>query len=106
MARTISVWALFALLVVLYVYMVVAAIGNLLLLPDMAAQIGLSVNGIGWFWLWLGVLLPVTVFVLAAVLGRRQKRASRLLLFALGLALAAAMQLEILHLVPQASFFA
>jgi hypothetical protein len=106
MARVISVWVLFVLLAALYVYMVVAAVGNLLLLPDMAAQIGLSVNGVGWFWLWLGVLLPVTAFVLAALVGRRRKSTSRLLILALGLAMAAAVQLEILHLVPQSSFFA
>ncbi len=106
MARKITGWALFALLTGLYAYMVVAAAGNLVLLPEMGAQLGLAVNATGWFWLWLGIALPVLAYAIALLAGRRRRGGSRLLILATALAMTAAIQLEILHLVPQSSFFA
>lgn len=100
-------WGSFAVLTALYVYMVVAAVGNLVLLPEMAAAIGLSVNGTGWFWLWLGIALPVIAYIIGLLVARRAKSGgSKLLVLATALAVTAAVQLEILHLVPQSTFFA
>ncbi len=105
MAGRIMTWLAYALLAALYVYMVVAAIGNLVLLPEMAAELGLAVNATGWFWLWLGVALPIVAAAVGLLLGLRRGRGSRLLALATALAVTAALQLEILHLVPQSSFF-
>lgn len=106
MAGRIMTWLAYALLATLYVYMVVAAVGNLVLLPEMAAELGLAVNATGWFWLWLGVALPITAAAVGLLVGRRRGRGSRLLVLATALAVTAAVQLEIMHLVPQSSFFA
>lgn len=98
-------WVAFAILTALYGYMVVAAVGNLALFPEMANQLGLSVNEAGWFWLWLGVALPVLAFGGAVLVGRRRKGGERLLVLATALAVVAALQLEIGLLVPPISFF-
>lgn len=105
MARKITGWAAFAVLTALYVYMVVAAVGNLTQLPQMAAQLGLAVNAIGWFWMWLGVALPVVGYVVALLAGRRHQGGSRLLILVTALAVVAALQLEISIVVPPTSFF-
>ena len=105
MARKITGWAAFALLTALYVYMVVAAIGNLTQLPQMAAQLGLAVNALGWFWLWLGVAMPVLGYAAALLVGRRRSGGSKLLILVTALALVAALQLEISIVVPPTSFF-
>jgi len=55
--------------------------------------------------LWLGVALPVVALAVALLAGRRKGGGVKLLLLATALAVTAAVQLEILHLVPQSSFF-
>ncbi|NLA66361.1 MAG: hypothetical protein GX862_10705 [Leucobacter sp.] len=105
MASKIAGWATFVLIAVLYGYMVVAAVGNLVMLPEMAATLGLQVNAVGWFWLWLGVVLPLIGFAVALLISRRRKGGSKLLILATGLAVVAALQLEIGLLVPPVSFF-
>ncbi len=105
MASKITGWVLFAILTGLYAYMVVAAVGNLTMLPEMAAQMGLGVNATGWFWLWLGVALPVLAYLVALLIARKRRGASKLLVLATGLAVAAALQLEIGLMVPTLWFF-
>lgn len=106
MAGKITAWALFVALTLLYAYMVVAALGNLIMLPELSATMGLRVTGVGWFWLCLGVALPIIAYGIALLVGRRRGGGVRLLVLATALAVTAMAQLEILHLVPQASFFA
>lgn len=102
--RKILGWALFAVLLALYVYMVVAAIGNLVQFPASMASFGFSINAFGWFWIWFGIALPIVGFVIAALVGRRRSGASRLLIFATALACIAAVQLEVSLVVPVTSF--
>lgn len=106
MAGRITAWVVGLLLTGLYVYTVVASIGNLVLLPQMATAMGLGIAPVGWFWLCFGVLLPPVVFALALVIARGRTAALRVLVLAAGLGLVAAVQLEVMHLVPQSSFFA
>lgn len=106
MAGRIIAWAAALLIVALYAYTVVAAIGNLIGIPGMADAMGLSMTGAGWFWLWFGVVIPIVVLGLALLTGRRRSAGLRVLVLAAGLCLVAAVQLEVMHLVPQASFFA
>ena len=105
MAARITRWVVFGLLTALFAYLVIAAVGNLVLLPQMAAEIGLGVNGTGWFWLWAGIALPAVAYAAALVIARKRTAGGRLLILATALALTAAVQLEILHLVPQSTFF-
>ena len=104
MAGKITGWVAFAMLAALYVYMVVAAIGNLLQFPTSMESFGFSINSFGWFWIWFGIALPVAGFLVAAFAGRRRSGGARLLIFATALACVAALQLEISLLVPVTSF--
>lgn len=106
MAGRIAAWVAGVLLALLYAYLVVAGVGNLIGLSGMAGTLGLSLAPTGWFWLVFGIALPVLAFVAALVIGRRRGAGARLIVLAAGLALVAAVQLEVLHLVPQSTFFA
>lgn len=105
MTRRIISWTVWAIITGLYVYMVVAAVGNIVLLPQMVSSIGVTVTGTGWFWMIFGVALPPVAYAVALILARRSTRAVRLLALATGLCATAAIQLEVLLLVPQSSFF-
>ena len=105
MANRIVGWFSFIVLTGLYAFMVVAAIGNLTQLPDMAGQLGLTVNTLGWFWLWFGVALPVLGYLVALLVGKRRSGGIRLLILATVLACVAAVQLEVSLIVPPTSFF-
>lgn len=99
-------WVIGVILTLLYVYLVVAAVGNLMGIQQMADLLGLVLTGVGWFWLLLGIAIPVIAFTVAVLLSRRRSAGARLLVLAAGLATVAAFQLEIMHLVPQSTFFA
>ncbi len=99
-------WVVGTLIGLLYVYLVVSGVGNLLGLREMSALLGLSLTPAGWFWVLFGIALPLVGAALALVMGRGKPAGIRVLLLATGLALVAAVQLEVLHLVPQSSFFA
>lgn len=105
MAGKIASWVIGLIITALYASTVVAAVGNIIGVPSMAEAIGLGISGTGWFWLWLGVVLPVVVFGIALLFGRGRRAAARVLILGTGLCVLAAVQLEILHLVPQSSFF-
>lgn len=102
----IASWVMGVLLGLVYVYLVVAAVGNVIGIVEMSGLLGLELNAIGWFWLVLGVALPVAAFVVALMIGRGRRAGARLLVLAAGIAAVAAIQLEVMHLVPQSSFFA
>jgi len=106
MAGKVATWGIGGLVTLLYVYLVVAGIGNLLGLTEMSALLGLSLTGAGWFWVLFGIALPAVGFAVALLIARGKSDAMRVLVLATGLAVVAAVQLEVLHLVPQSSFFA
>lgn len=105
LTRRIVTWTAWAIISALYIYMVVAAVGNLTLLPQMVSAMGLEVTFAGWFWLIFGVALPPLAYALALIVARRRSVTVRLLVLATGLCVAAAVQLEVALLVPQSSFF-
>lgn len=105
MTRRIIAWTVGILVTLLYAYMVVAAVGNLTMLPQMAASLGVELAPAGWAWLGFGIALPVIVYALALVIARRRSAGIRVLVLAAGLCFAAAVQLEVMHLVPQTSYF-
>lgn len=100
------VWTFGVLVTVLYAYAAVAAIGNLLGIPNVAAALGLDVSVAGWAWLSVGVALPVLGYAAALVIGRGRPGWAKIMLLVTGLCVVAILQLDIMHLVPQASFFA
>lgn len=106
MAARIFTWALGIVLTVLYAYGVVTGVGNLLGISEMAALLDLTVTAAGWFWLVFGIALPLVGFAVALLVARGRAGGQRVLILATGLAVVAAVQLEVLHLVPQSSFFA
>lgn len=106
MGARITAWVLGIVITLLYSATVVAAVGNLVLLPRMGADIGYDISAFGQFWLWFGILMPVLVFAAALAIGWRRRAVTRLLVLVTGLAVVAVIQLEVLHLVPQSAFFA
>lgn len=106
MVAKISAWVIGILITLLYVSVVVAAVGNFIMLPEMAEAMGIGISGFGWFWLSFGIALPIVAYGLAWVLMRKRRAGMRLIVLAAGLAAVSAVQLEVLHLVPQAAFFA
>ena len=100
------VWALGGLVTLIYGYAVVAAVGNLVGIPGIAAALGLGVSVTGWAWLSLGVALPVLLYGIALLLSRRRPGWARILLLVTGLCVVAVLQLDIMHVTPQSSFFA
>jgi hypothetical protein len=106
MAGRIAAWIVGVLLVLVYAYLVIAGVGNIVGLREMSGLMGLEITGFGWFWLVFGTVLPALVLVLALLIGRGRGAGARLLVLATGIAFVAAVQLEVTHLVPQSSFFA
>ena len=105
-AGRVIAWVALVLLTLLYAYVVVTGVGNLTGISELAGVLGFAVSPAGWFWLTLGILLPIAVYAVALLFGRGRAAGVRVLLLATGLAVVGAIQLEILHLVPQTSFFA
>jgi len=99
MVGRVVAWGAAALLVLSYVYVVIAAVGNLIGLQESAIGIGLSLTPVAWAALLFGIALPVLVLVAAVWLGRRRTAGHRVLLIAAGLCLVAAVQLELNHFV-------
>ncbi|GAA2186957.1 hypothetical protein GCM10009786_09810 [Leucobacter alluvii] len=106
MAKLISAWSAGVLLGLLYLYAIVAGIGNLVGVMGMSAALDTGLTGSGRFWLVVGVVMPAVVFALALLLGRRRGAGARILLLAAGVALVAAWQIDIMHVVPDSSYFA
>ena len=99
------VWTIGALVAVLYGYAVVAAVGNLIGIPGIASALGLGVTAAGWAWLSLGVVLPILIFLTALLMGLKRPGWAKIVLLATGLCVVAVFQIDILHIVPQSSFF-
>ena len=106
MVKIVSAWVVGVLLAVLYVYAAVAAVGNVLGMIGLAGALGTGLSGSGWLWLVLGVLIPLLVLGIALWLGRRRAAWTRILLLAAGIAVVAALQIDVMHVIPESSYFA
>lgn len=106
MLKLISAWAAGLLLGLLYLYAIVAGIGNFVGVTGMSSALGTELTGSGRFWLVIGLVMPAVVFVLALLLGRRRSAGIRILLLAAGVALVAVWQIDVMHVVPNSSYFA
>ncbi|MET1015440.1 MAG: hypothetical protein ABWX76_01395 [Leifsonia flava] len=82
----------------LFAYDVWEAVGNLAGVSIIASGLETSINAVGWVVLILGILLPVVVFALAFLLGRKRDVLSQVLLYLAGLGAVAAVSLSLLAL--------
>lgn len=89
----------------LYAYAVWAAVGNVLLLPQFAASLGLNISPTGWFWLSFQVALPVGIAALALLLGRKRRLPIRALLLVAGVTVVSVISIDIAHTIAQSSYF-
>jgi hypothetical protein len=87
-----------AVLGLFYAYDVWEAVGNMINLPAFYDQLGIGSKHVPWWLLWIGVLIPVVVFVLAFVIGRRRNVGGKAVVFIVGLALAAGLGIGVLAL--------
>lgn len=106
MLRTVLVWTAGVLLAVLYVYAAVTAVGNLLGMLGLAKEIGVGLSVTGVIWLVLGIAMPLLVLVLALMFGRGRQPGIRILLLVAGIAVVASLQIDLMHLIPESSYFA
>jgi hypothetical protein len=103
--RVVVAWIVGALLTILYLYAIATAVGNLTGMFGLADALGIGLSAAGWSWLIIGIVIPVVLLSLALILSRKRKAGFRILLLALGLTVVAALQIDLMHLVPESSYF-
>ncbi|WP_125100317.1 hypothetical protein [Leucobacter chromiireducens] len=106
MVARIAWWGAGLLIAVLYVHATVTGIGNLTGMLGLAGALGMGLSAGGWLWLVFGIAMPVLVFVAALLLGRKRGGGTRILLLMAGIAVVAVVQLDVMHLIPESSYFA
>lgn len=94
--KLIAAWVAAALLLALYAYAVAAGIGNLL---GMSAFLGDALGILPWVLLGFAIAAPVLALIVSLTVARGRSAWIRVLLLATGLCAAAAVQLEIMHLI-------
>ncbi|MRX45270.1 bacitracin resistance protein [Agromyces kandeliae] len=72
------------------------AVGNLVGIAGVASALGTTLSGTGWIVLILAILLPVALFAIAFLIGRRRSALVQAALYLAGLAVSAALYLDIL----------
>lgn len=98
-------WLAIVIAVALYAYATWAAIGNLLLLPQFAASLGLGITPTGWSWLSIQVALPLVVAIVSVILGRKRRLPVRALLLIAGVTVVSVLSIDITHSIAQTSYF-
>lgn len=71
-------------------------VGNLIGMTGIAAALETSITGLGWVVLIAAILLPVVLFAVAFLLGRRRTPVVQAAIYLTGLAVSAALYLDIL----------
>ena len=71
-------------------------VGNLIGMGGVAASLETSITGLGWVVLIAAILLPVVLFAVAFLLGRRRTAVVQAMLYLTGLAVSAVLYLDIL----------
>lgn len=94
-----------ALAALLFGYQLWTGIGNALVFPEFAASIGLAVNATGWFWITVQIALPIIVAALALLTARKRGALVRGVMLLAGVALVSVALIDIMHLVPNTSYF-
>ena len=81
-----------------YAYDVWEAVGNLISLPQFYGLSGLDPAGLPWWLLWIGVTVPVIVFVVAFIIGRHRSIGEKAVIFLVGLAVSSGLGLGVIAL--------
>jgi hypothetical protein len=81
---------------VLYAYDLWEAVSNAVSLPQVYSVYGLDPGDVPWALLVAGILLPVVIYGVAFLLGRRRPLFATIVLFAVGLALVAVLSLDLI----------
>jgi len=81
-----------------YAYDVFEAVSNLIALPSFYDQAGFGSENVPWWILWIGVVIPIVVFIVAFVIGRRLNVGRKAVIFLLGLAVVAGLSVGVLAL--------
>lgn len=81
-----------------YAYDLWEAVGNLINLPPFYDAIGYGSENVPWWLLWIGVALPLVIFLAAFVVGRRRNVGVKALVFLVGLSISAGLSLGVLGL--------
>ena len=82
----------------IYAYSVWQAIGNLVALPAFYDQAGLGSANVPWWLLWVGIVIPIAVFALAFVVGRKRNVFGKALIFIVGLGVTAGLGIGVIAL--------
>jgi len=81
-----------------FAYDVWEAVDNLISLPRFYEASGLDPAGLPWWLLWIGVGVPVVVFVAAFIIGRHRNVGEKALIFFVGLAVSSGLGLGVIAL--------
>lgn len=106
MVSRILTWVVGVLLGGLYLYATITGVGNLTGMLGLSGALGTGLSVIGWVWLSVGILIPLVVLAAALLLGRGRSGGIRILLLAAGIAAVAVWQLDLMHVIPESSYFA
>lgn len=106
MLKLIASWTVGLLLGLLYLYAVVAGIGNFVGIAGLSDALGTGLSSSGRIWLIVGIAMPLVVLAAALLVGRGRRAGIRILLLAAGVALVAAWQIDLMHVIPESSYFA
>lgn len=99
LASGVSFWVFFMFVAVMYVYSIVASIGNVAGVLEIAQALESGLSAMGIIWAGFSVLMPVIVFVIALLLGIGRSYLKRSLLLFLGLTLVSIWYINLLHFV-------
>lgn len=78
-----------------YAYDLWEAVGNVLTLAGVAAQLGITLSAAAWVVLIVSILMPIGIFITALVLGRSRGYLIQALFYVCGLAVSAATYLSL-----------
>ncbi|MBL3698496.1 hypothetical protein [Leucobacter luti] len=106
MVTRVLAWVVGILLGGLYVYATVTGVGNLTGMLGLSGALGTGLSVSGWIWLVFGVAMPLILLAAALLLGRGRRAGIRILLLAAGIAVIAVLQLDLMHVIPESSYFA
>lgn len=81
-----------------FAYDVWEAVDNLISLPRFYEASGLDPAGLPWWLLWIGVGVPVVVFVAAFIIGRHRNVGEKAVIFFVGLAVSSGLGLGVIAL--------
>ncbi|MCY7413345.1 MAG: hypothetical protein LH471_09990 [Salinibacterium sp.] len=81
-----------------FAYDVWEAVGNLISLPQFYEASGLDPAGLPWWLLWIGVIVPVVVFVVAFIIGRHRNVGEKAVIFFVGLAVSSGLGFGVIAL--------